>query len=142
MRAVIMISKKLPVALCIVALSLQLFSSVFRCENCHSRTESCHLGERRQSHVPACSHSKAASRSAMSTKPGCDCAVQAHQNPAKEPVLTLDLSRTEISKLSVVDFEPSSKAIPSFLEVRLHGPPWSLALAGQNIFLLNSNLRI
>src|SRR2546426_2220687 len=141
MGTLIMISKKLPVTLCIVALSLQ--PPVFACvENCHSRTQSCHLGGKRESSTHACPHSKAAFGFAMAAKSECDCAIQAHQFPATETVLTLDLSRTEISKLWVVDFDSLPKSASSLLEARLHGPPLSLFLAGQNIFLLNSNLRI
>ncbi len=68
--------------------------------------------------------------------------MQAHQTLAKETVFTLNLSRTEISKLSVADIDLSAKSTPSFLEARLHSPPLSFSLAGQNTFLLNSNLRI
>ena len=143
MDALIMINKKLSVALFIVAFSLQLFSPVLACvENCHLRAQSCHLGGKHESNTHACPHSKAASRFATAAKSECDCAIQAHQPAAKETVFTLDLSRTEISKLSVADFDPSSKSTSSLLEARLHGPPLSLSLAGQNTFLLNSNLRI
>lgn len=138
-----MIRKKFSVILCLLTFSLQVPSPLIACvQNCHSRTRSCHREAKQESNSQACPHSKASPRFAVDAKSGCDCAIQAHQSPAKEPVVTLDFSRTEISKLSVADYDSSSKTVSSLLEARLHSPPLFLWLTEQNTFLLNSNLRI
>jgi hypothetical protein len=138
-----MIRKKLSVTLCLLAFSLQLSTPLAGCvENCHSRALNCHLGEKPKTNSQACPHSKAVPGFALKAKFGCDCAIRAHQFAAKETVFTLDSSQTKISGLSVADCDSSSKTVPSLMEARLHGPPLSLWLTGQNTFLLNSNLRI
>jgi hypothetical protein len=138
-----MIRKKLSVTLCLLAFSLQLCMPVAACvENCHSRVLSCHLGEKPKTNSQACPHSKAVPGFSLKAKFGCDCAIGAHQFPAKQTVFTLDCPQTEISRLSVADCDSSSKTVPSLMEARLHGPPLSLWLTGQNTFLMNSNLRI
>jgi hypothetical protein len=137
--------KKGLVTLCLLVFSLQSSASapLATCvENCHSWARSCHLGEKQEFNSQACPHSKAVPGSTLKAKFGCDCAIRAHQSPAKETVFTLDSWRTEISKLSVADCDSSSKTVPSLMEARLHSPPRLLRLSGQNTFLLNSNLRI
>ena len=138
-----MVRKTLSIILCLLAFSLNLSSPLVACvENCHSRTRSCHRETKQEFNSQACHHSKASPRFAVDAKSGCDCAIRAHQSPAKEPVVTLNFSRTEISKLSVADCHSSSKTVSSLLEARLHSPPLCLWLTEQNTFLLNSNLRI
>ena len=138
-----MIRKRLSIILCLLAFSLQLSSPLVACiKNCHSGTRRCHFVQQHETNSQACPHSKGSPGFAMEAKSGCDCAIGAHQTPAKDTVFTLDFSRTEISKPSVADFDFSSKTVPNLLEARLHGPPLSAALTEQNTFLLNSNLRI
>lgn len=138
-----MIRKKCSVILCLLAFSLQLSSPLVAClEDCHSRTRSCHLGEKEESNSQACPHSRVPSTFGLKAKSGCDCTIQAHRPLSKETVFTLDFSRTEVTKLSATGFNPSSKTFPNLLESRLHSPPLSSGLAEQNTFLLNSNLRI
>jgi hypothetical protein len=138
-----MIRKKVSVTLCLLVFFLQLSAPFAPCvENCHSWARSCHLGEKQEFNSQACPHSKAVPGFALKAKFGCDCAIRAHQSPAKETVFTLDSWRTEISKLSVADCDSSSKTVPTLMEARLHSPPLLLWLTGQNTFLLNSNLRI
>ena len=138
-----MVRMKFSVTLCLLAFSVQFSSPLVACiKNCHSGTRRCHFVQQHETNSQACPHSKSTSGFAMEAKPACDCAIEAHQTPAKETVFTLDFSRTEISKPSLADFDFSSKTVPNPLEAHLHGPPLSLALTEQNTFLLNSNLRI
>jgi len=138
-----MIRKNLSIILCLLAFSLQLSLPLFACvEHCLSRVRNCHLGKKQESSSRACPHSKASPRFTVEAKSGCDCAIQTHQSPAKEAAVTLDFSRPEISRLSLADFDFSSKTVSNLFEARLHSPPLFLWLTEQNTFLLNSNLRI
>ena len=137
-----MILKKLSINLCLLTLSLQLCSFAVAClEDCHSRLPSCHREQVREP-APACPHSNAASGFAVAAKSGCHCAIQAPQPLATRNLVISDRSRTEVSKLSVVAADFSSKMVFSLLETRLHSPPSFLGLTQQHTFLLNSNLRI
>ena len=135
-----MIRKKLSVTLCLLAFSLQLSSPCVG--NCHSWARSCHVGGKQKANSEACPHSEAVPGFALKAKTRCDCAIQAHQSPAKKTLFTLGFSRTEISKLSAADCDSSSKTVSNLLEARLHSPPSFLGLTQQHTFLLNSNLRI
>ena len=135
--------KKFSVTLCLLVFALQLSSPLVACiKNCHSSTQSCHFAEKQDTDSQTCPHSKAAPKVVLEAKSGCDCTLQAGQLPAIETCFTFDFSRTETSKLSVADFDSSLGTPFTLLDARLHGPPLSLALTGQNTFLLNSNLRI
>src|SRR5437867_4271955 len=138
-----MIVRKIPSVVCVLVLTLQLAWPVVTCaKNCHLRIHSCHRLPVTETSSPKCPHEKTRCSLAMVVKLRCECAIQAYPNAVSETAFSLDPSRTETARLSIADFEPSSKLSSGLFEARFHSPPLSPALAGQNTFLINSSLRI
>jgi hypothetical protein len=137
-----MILKQLTVIICLLVLSLQFSWPVVGCvENCHSQIQSCHGAILSEVASPVCPHSKTPSSFVTVATPRCACTIQAHET-RQRTVFALSSLRTEISSPSLAEFEPTSQPRPSLVGVRPHRPPLSLALAGQNTFLIESSLRI
>jgi len=137
-----MIRKKLSTSLCLLTLSLQLYSSAVGClEDCHSRVPRDPESVRQPS-APACSHAKAASGFALAAKSGCLCAIHAPQPLGTRNLVILDYSGSELSKLPAPVSDLYSKIVFGFLEARFHSPPSFPGATRHQTFLLNSNLRI
>ena len=131
--------KQPSVLLLSLLLSLHLFlPQTARC------SKSCHVSRSRMSNPPACHKHKSEAPSGFEIKArcGCDCSVRSSPPSGKEEKFALNPSSNKIAKVSVAPSNSLNETVLPFLATSLHGPPQSLALTGQDIFLVNSNLRI